>query len=52
MKEVTDYGMRKSLELSYDQAVEKVTAGLKEEGFGVLAEIDVRATLEKVLEAL
>lgn len=33
-----------------DQALEKVTEELKKEGFGVLAEIGVRATLRKKLD--
>lgn len=44
------YTYRKPLELPYEEAVEKVTAALKEEGFGVLTEIDVRATLKKKLD--
>jgi uncharacterized protein (DUF302 family) len=45
-----DYGIRKHLNLPYEQAIEKVTAALKEEGFGVLTEIDVKATLKKKLD--
>ena len=44
------YTYRKQLPLSYEDAVEKVTAALKEEGFGVLTEIDVRQTLKKKLD--
>lgn len=44
-----NYGMRTHLDLPYEAAVEKVTAALKEEGFGVLTQIDVRATLEQKL---
>ena len=51
MNEARDYGMRLHLEIPYDEAVERVTAGLKEEGFGVLTEIDVKATLAKKLGA-
>jgi len=35
--------------LSFEQAIEKVTEALKEEGFGILSEIDVSATLKKKL---
>jgi uncharacterized protein (DUF302 family) len=47
----THYGFRATLNVSYEQAVEKATAALKEEGFGVLTEIDVKATLKKKLDA-
>ena len=47
---VTDYGIRTRVNLPYEQAIEKVTAVLKEEGFGVLTEIDVKATLKKKLD--
>jgi uncharacterized protein (DUF302 family) len=35
----------------YEQAIEKVTAALKTEGFGVLTQIDVQATLKNKLNA-
>ncbi|RME43323.1 MAG: DUF302 domain-containing protein [Caldilineae bacterium] len=47
----TDYGFRATLNVPYPEAVEKATAALKAEGFGVLTEIDVRATLKKKLGA-
>ena len=50
-KDIKDYAYRVRLNLPYDQAVDKVTAALKEEGFGVLTEIDVKATLKKKLDA-
>jgi len=46
----TDYGIRKVLDLPYEQAVDKVTTALKAEGFGVLTEIDVKTTLKKKLD--
>lgn len=41
---------RKRLDIPYEKAVERVTASLKEEGFGVLTEIDVRQTLKEKLD--
>ncbi len=34
----------------YEEAVERATAALKEEGFGILTEIDVRSTLKEKLD--
>ncbi|MEE9543285.1 MAG: DUF302 domain-containing protein [Thermodesulfobacteriota bacterium] len=45
-----DYGIRKTLECSYDEAVTKARAELAKEGFGILTEIDVKATLKKKLD--
>jgi uncharacterized protein (DUF302 family) len=45
-----DYYFSKKLDVGFDEAVEKAKAALKEEGFGVLAEIDVAATLKKKLD--
>jgi len=39
------------LNLPYEQAIEKTTEALKAEGFGVLTEIDVKATLKQKLGA-
>lgn len=47
----TQYGIAVSVNLSYDQAVERIRAELAKEGFGVLTEIDVRATLKKKIGA-
>ena len=38
------------LDVPYEQAVEMVTSALKEEGFGVLTQIDVKATLKEKLD--
>lgn len=44
------YAMETTLEASFDDAVAAVTEALKNEGFGVLTEIDVKATLKKKLD--
>ena len=44
------YYFTKTIEMPFDQATEHVTEALKQEGFGVLTEIDVKATLKKKLE--
>lgn len=43
-------GLRIHLDLPYEEAVERVTAALKDEGFGVLTQIDVKATLKQKLD--
>ena len=45
-----DYGMRTRLDVPYEAAVERVTAALKTEGFGVLTTIDVQSTLKQKLD--
>lgn len=44
------YYIEKITEYGFDEAIEKVTEELKKEGFGVLTEIDVQATLKKKLD--
>ena len=41
---------KKMEDISFDKAVEKVTELLKGEGFGILTEVDVKATLKKKLD--
>ena len=49
MKKVKEYAFSTVLETSYEEAVSKVIEVLKEEGFGVLTEIDVKSVLKKKL---
>ena len=43
------YYFSKTIEASFDNAVQRVTVALMSEGFGVLTEIDIKATLKKKL---
>ena len=45
------YGYSREVELGVEAAIEKVTAELANEGFGVLTTIDVKSTLKKKLDA-
>ncbi|HLB15945.1 MAG TPA: DUF302 domain-containing protein [Burkholderiales bacterium] len=46
---ISKYAFGKPVAMRFDQALERVTAELAKEGFGVLTEIDVAATLKKKL---
>ena len=46
----TRYGYSKKIEGSFDHVIENVKTRLQEEGFGILSEIDVKATLKKKLD--
>ena len=51
VKEVSmSYYFNKTLNLSFDKAIARVTEELKKEGFGILTDIDVKATLKKKLD--
>ena len=49
MEKMNQYAFTVVLNTSYEDAVSKVTEALKEEGFGVLTEINVKETLKKKL---
>ena len=44
------YGFGKTVGMDFDGALAKVTAELQKEGFGILTEIDVAATMKKKLD--
>jgi uncharacterized protein (DUF302 family) len=48
--EETRYGLRVDLGVPYQDAVDRVTQALKNEGFGVLTTIDVQQTLKQKLD--
>lgn len=50
MSQTTSYTIATIVDQSPDEAIERVTALLKEEGFGVLTTIDVSATLKAKLD--
>jgi uncharacterized protein (DUF302 family) len=45
-----EYYFSKTVSESFDNAIQKVTEALKSEGFGILTEIDIKATLKKKLD--
>ncbi len=49
-KSAAEYALSVWLDVPYTEAVARATAALKEEGFGVLTQIDVRATLKQKLD--
>ena len=47
-----NYHISKTLKnTNFNEAIDKTTAALKEEGFGVLTEIDIKDTLKKKIDA-
>lgn len=44
------YYFTKVVDMSYEDAVEKTTEELKKEGFGILTQIDVKATLKQKID--
>jgi uncharacterized protein (DUF302 family) len=47
---MAQYYLNKTVNLSFDETVARVTEELKKEGFGILTEIDMQATLKKKLD--
>jgi uncharacterized protein (DUF302 family) len=47
---VAPFGIQKTLDVGFDEALAKMPEALKAEGFGILTEIDVQATLKKKLD--
>ena len=45
-----EYGFWTRFSGGFDDAIERVTAELQKEGFGILTEIDVKATLKKKID--
>ncbi|MDP8239466.1 MAG: DUF302 domain-containing protein [Candidatus Hatepunaea meridiana] len=50
MKQIGKYALQVQTDLSFDDAITKVTHLLKEQGFGILTEIDFKSTLKKKLD--
>ena len=50
VEEITSSALRAHLDLPFETALREVTKALKEEGFGVLTEVDVRATFKQKLD--
>ena len=50
IEQTTRYGISTTIDLPYEKAVERTREALQKEGFGILTEIDVKATLKKKID--
>jgi len=50
MEKSASYYQKQKVSMPFDQAIARVREALSDEGFGILSEIDVRATLQKKLQ--
>lgn len=50
MKRIRDYALRAETKLGFDETLQLVTELLKKSGFGVLTEIDVKATFKQKID--
>lgn len=50
IQQATRYGMRTTIAIPYNEAVDRTRIALAKEGFGILAEMDIAATLKKKLD--
>lgn len=50
MQNAHDFGIRRTLHLSYEEAVARTKQALQEQGFGVLSEIDMQQKLKEKLD--
>ena len=50
MSTETNYGIKRVVNYSYEEAVEKITSTISVQSFGILTEIDVKATLKKKID--
>lgn len=50
MKNIDGYAIRTETSLGFDEAITEISQLLKEEGFGILTEIDVKQTLKNKID--
>ncbi|MEI7965529.1 MAG: DUF302 domain-containing protein [Chitinophagaceae bacterium] len=45
-----EFSFTKTIHISFEEAIQKITEALKVEGFGIITEIDMRSTLKNKLD--